>query len=129
MIEHVSIPVRDFEKSKKFYLAALKPLGYELNMEFPGAAGFMADGHTSFWIVQKLSAQETHVAFLAKTRKAVNDFHVAALEAGGKNNGKPGLRTDYSPDYYAAFIHDPDRHNIEAVCYEEAKEPTTLKSL
>ncbi len=117
MIEHVSVPVKDFRKAKKFYLAALKPLKYKLNYDFKDAAGFMAEGHTSFWIVKKPRVQKTHIAFRARTRKMVRDFHKAALQAGGKDHGKPGLRKDYSPDYYAAFILDPDGNNIEAVTY------------
>lgn len=118
MIEHISLPVGSYKKSKAFYIAALKPLGYKNNYDFPGeAAGFMEGGHTSFWIVRKPRVQKTHIAFLAKNRAQVRAFHRAALNARGKDNGKPGLRSEYSPDYYAAFILDPDGHNIEAVCY------------
>ena len=117
MIEHISVPVKNFKKAKKFYVAALKPLQYRLNMEFDGAAGFMEGGHTSFWIVKKPHKEKTHVAFRAKNKDAVKAFHKAALKAGGKNNGKPGLRKDYSPDYYAAFILDPEGNNIEEVCF------------
>lgn len=120
MIEHVSIPVRDYEKAKAFYLAALKPLGYKLNMEFPpDAAGFMEGGHTSFWIARKDKDNDSaHLAFLAKSEREVQDFYKAALGAGGKDNGAPGLR-DYSPGYYAAFVFDPDGNNVEAVFYKE----------
>lgn len=118
MIEHVSVAVKNFDKSKKFYLAALKPLKYKLNYNFKDAAGFMAGGHTSFWIVKKPYVQKTHLAFLAETKKAVRDFHATALKAGAKDNGKPGLRPDYSSDYYAAFVLDLDDNNIEAVCYD-----------
>jgi len=99
MIEHVTIPVRSYERAKAFYKAALAPLGYKNNMEFsPDAAGFMESGHTSFWIAVEETVEPTHVAFRAETRKAVEDFYKVALEAGGKDNGAPGLRSDYSPD-------------------------------
>lgn len=117
MIEHTGVLVRNFSKAKKFYMAALKPLGYKNNMNFPGASGFIEGGHTSFWIVKKPHREVLHVAFRAKTKKAVRDFHAAAMRAGAKDNGKPGLRKDYSPDYYAAFVLDPDGNNIEAVCF------------
>lgn len=117
MIEHTGIYVSDYKKAKKFYLSALKPLGYKLSMEYGEAAGFMQGGHTDFWIVKKGRPQKSHVAFRAKNKKQVRDFHEAALRAGGKDNGKPGLRKDYSPTYYAAFIFDKDGNNIEAVCF------------
>ncbi|HEV3245370.1 MAG TPA: VOC family protein [Candidatus Paceibacterota bacterium] len=120
MLEHVSVSVKDFAKAKKFYVAALKPLGYKLTMDYsPEAAGFKEGGHTSFWIVKKKHKDTTHLAFLAKSKKAVQDFHKAALKAGGKDNGGPGLREDYSPDYYAAFVYDPDGNNIEAVVFKK----------
>ncbi len=117
MIEHTGIFVSNYQQAKKFYTAALKPLGYKLNMEYGEAAGFMEGGHTSFWIVKKARPQKSHIAFRAKNKKAVRDFHAAAIRAGAKDNGKPGLRKDYSPDYYAAFILDKDGNNIEAVCF------------
>ena len=119
MLEHISVPVTNFSKSKKFYVAALKPLGYKLTMDYsPEAAGFKEGGHTSFWIVRKKGKiTTTHLAFLAKNRKAVQAFHKAALKAGGKDNGGPGLR-DYSAVYYAAFVLDPDGTNIEAVVFK-----------
>ncbi len=117
MIEHTAIFVSNYEKAKKFYTAALKPLGYKLKMEFGEAAGFMEGGHTSFWIVKKARPQKSHIAFRGRNRKAVLDFHAAAMRAGGRNNGKPGVRKDYSPDYYAAFVFDKDGNNIEAVTF------------
>lgn len=117
MIEHMSIPVKNYKKAKAFYIAALKPLGYRNNMEYGKAGGFMEGGHTSFWIVEKPYKGTSHVAFRAKSRKAVHDFYTAALKAGAKDNGAPGPRPSYSPDYYAAFVHDLDGHNIEAVCF------------
>lgn len=118
MIEHTGIFVSNYQKAKKFYAAALKPLGYKLNMEYGEAGGFIEGGHTSFWIIQKARPAKMHIAFRGKNKKAVRDFHEAAMRAGAKDNGKPGLRKDYSPDYYAAFILDADGNNIEAVCFK-----------
>ena len=120
MIEHISLPVSNFAQAKEFYLAALEPLGYKLNMDFEGAAGFMEGGHTSFWIVEKPEIINIHVAFLAKNKDAVHMFYDAAMKAGATDHGAPGPRKEYSPDYYAAFVLDRDDHNIEAVCYDEA---------
>ena len=118
MIEHTGIFVSNYKQAKEFYTKALKPLGYKLSMEFGESCGFMEGGHTSFWIVKKARTAKGHVAFGAKSRKAVRDFHEAAMRGAGKDNGKPGLRKDYSPDYYAAFILDKDGNNIEAVCFK-----------
>lgn len=117
MIEHAGIYVKNVEKAKQFYIATLKPLGYKLNFDFEDSAGFKQGGHTSFWIGKKRYYQPSHIAFHAKTRKAVQDFYKAAIQAGAKDNGKPGLRKKYSPDYYAAFVFDPDGNNIEAVTF------------
>src|SRR3954469_14779493 len=101
MIEHTGVMVKNYKKSKAFYEKALKPLGYKVSMEFGEAAGFMEGGHTSFWVMKKAFKDKGHVAFHAKSKKAVQEFYKAAIKAGGKDNGKPGLRKDYSPDYYA----------------------------
>jgi predicted lactoylglutathione lyase len=120
MLEHVSVPVTNFEKAKKFYSAALKPLGYKMTEDYsPEAAGFFEGGHTSFWIAKKKNSPGVHVAFLAASRRAVQGFHRAALKAGGKDNGKPGRREGYG---YAAFVRDPDGNNIEAVVFEKGDE-------
>jgi len=90
-------------------------------MDYPGeAAGFMEGGHTSLWITKKKKVEPIHVAFRAESKEAVGAFYEAGLEAGGKDNGAPGFRTDYGDDYYAAFIFDPDGNNIEA-CFFGAK--------
>jgi catechol 2,3-dioxygenase-like lactoylglutathione lyase family enzyme len=120
MIEHVSVPVSNVRTSKAFYSKALKPLGYAPWMALEDAVGFVEGGHASLWIGRQKKVVPTHVAFLARSRKAVQAFHAAALKAGGKDNGAPGYR-DYSPDYYAAFALDPDGNNIEAVWYDPAK--------
>ncbi|MGH8011186.1 MAG: VOC family protein [Candidatus Binataceae bacterium] len=124
MIEHVSVPIGDYKKSKDFYVAALKPLDYVLQRDYPSdAAGFCEGESTSFWIVRKKSkVQPIHVALRAPTRDAVHQFHAAALKAGGKDNGQPGFRREYGDDYYAAFVLDPDDNNIEA-CYFGEKAP------
>ena len=119
MIEHTGVQIKNVSKSKAFYEAALAPLGYKVNMDFEDAAGFKEGGHTSFWIMAVQKPAKTHIAFRAKSRKAVQDFYKAAQKAGGKDNGKPGLRKSYSPDYYAAFVYDLDGNNIEAVCFKK----------
>ena len=118
MIDHVTANVADFERGKAFYERALEPLGYSLRMEFPGAAGFgAADGMPDFWIGSSDERGATHVAFSAADRAAVDAFHEAALAAGGTDNGAPGLRPHYHETFYAAFVHDPDGNNLEAVCH------------
>jgi catechol 2,3-dioxygenase-like lactoylglutathione lyase family enzyme len=126
MIDHIGFPVSDYARAKAFYTKALAPLGYTLIMEVGAehtesdapAAGFGADGKPDFWIGGEGGLQKAlHVAILANDRAGVNAFYQAALEAGGKDNGAPGLRPHYHPDYYGAFVLDPDGHNIEAVCH------------
>jgi catechol 2,3-dioxygenase-like lactoylglutathione lyase family enzyme len=118
MIDHLGIDVRDYEKSKAFYTAALAPLGYELIMEVQGWAGFGVDGKPDFWIGGgKQTAPRVHVAFRSENRANVRAFYEAALAAGGTDNGPPGIREIYHPNYYGAFVLDPDGHNIEAVCH------------
>jgi len=119
MLEHVSVPVKRYERSKAFYVAALKPLGYVLQRAYPPeAAGFMEGNHTSFWISRRKKIAKIHVAFLAKNRKEVQGFYAAAIAAGGKDNGRPESTPDHGPDYYSAYVFDPDGHNIEVVCWE-----------
>jgi len=129
MIDHIGFAVSDYEKSKAFYTQALAPLGYVLIMEVAAegnpsgapAAGFGEGGKPDFWIGGEGKLEKpVHVAILAKDRAGVDAFHRAALAAGGKDNGKPGLRPQYHPNYYAAFAIDPDGHNIEAVCHKPA---------
>ena len=124
MLDHAGFPVSDYARSKTFYLQALAPLGYVLVMEVQQddnhspAAGFGAGGKPDFWIGGEGGLQRPiHIAITAQSRAAVDAFHRAALAAGGKDNGAPGLRPHYHPNYYAAFVHDPDGHNIEAVCH------------
>jgi catechol 2,3-dioxygenase-like lactoylglutathione lyase family enzyme len=118
MIDHVTANVGDFDQAKNFYAQALAPLGYSVQMEFPGAAGFgTGEGIPDFWIGSSPERGATHVALSAPNRAAVDAFHEAAMAAGGKDNGAPGLRPHYHANYYGAFVLDPDGHNIEAVCH------------
>lgn len=129
MIAHTGIMVRDYKSAKAFYQKVLAPLGYKMTMDMPKwkAAGYKEGGHTSFWIGEKKPMAHGHVAFLAKSKVAVQNFHKAALTAGGKDNGLPGFRPDYGPTYYAAFIHDKDGNNVEA-CYFGERAPSAKKA-
>ena len=121
MIDHTGIGVSDMTKSKTFYGKALAPLGYAMLMEVEGAAGFGVAPKPDFWIGETDAAiSPTHVAFVAATRKDVDAFYAAAISAGGRDNGGPGLRPHYHENYYGAFVLDPDGHNIEAVCHRPA---------
>ena len=109
----------DYEASRAFYEAALAPLGMKLMMEpVPGVGGF-GDDFSFFWIGARGRGPDsgTHVAFTTENRATVDAFHEAALAAGGRDNGGPGVREIYHPDYYGAFVLDPDGNNIEAVCH------------
>lgn len=128
MLDHLGFPVSDYQRAKDFYLKALAPLGYGLVMEVDqqkekgySAAGFGAAGKPDLWIggEGKLN-RAIHVAITAEDRASVDAFYRAALAAGGTDNGPPGLRPHYHPNYYAAFVLDPDGHNIEAVCRKPA---------
>jgi catechol 2,3-dioxygenase-like lactoylglutathione lyase family enzyme len=125
MIDHLGFAVRDVERAKSFYLAALEPLGIGIEIEVTpeqsgGEAhiGFGANGKPFFWIGGGEAVQgPVHIAFDAPNRATVDAFHKAALAAGGQNNGAPGIRAHYHPNYYGAFVFDLDGHNIEAVCH------------
>jgi len=118
MIDHILIHVADLEASTAFYVKALAPLGYALLMKEEQFAGFGAGGKPDFWVAVGKPTDPVHVAFRAKGRSDVRAFYEAAVGAGGADNGPPGLRADYHPDYYGAFVRDPDGHNVEAVCHE-----------
>ena len=122
MIDHMTLRVKDFARSKAFFAAALEPLGYALVMEFEGFAGLGVKGKPDFWIAAAEHRQydQVHIAFRAPDRKAVHAFYDAAMKAGGKDNGGPGTREHYHPDYYGAFVLDLDGHNIEACCHDPA---------
>src|SRR5437763_15551895 len=123
VIDHIGVGVRDFEASVDFYTRALAPLGFE-QVAFDDAdnrsAAFGVRGRDDFWIHEGRPAGRMHVAFDAESREAVDAFHAAALEAGGRDNGAPGLRPEYSDSYYAAYILDPNGNNIEAVFHGDA---------
>lgn len=129
MIDHVGFPVSDYARAKSFYEKALAPLGYALVMEVTAtqtesgspAAGFGIGGKPDFWIGGEGGlSNPLHIAIAAHHRGEVDAFYRAALAAGGKDNGAPGLRPQYHPNYYGAFVLDPDGHNIEAVCHAPA---------
>ena len=127
MLDHAGFPVSDYARSKAFYLQALAPLGYVLVMEVQQdendspAAGFGVGGKPDFWIGGEGGLnRHIHIAIVAKDRATVDAFYRAALAAGGKDNGAPGLRPHYHANYYGAFVRDPDGHNIEAVCHAPA---------
>lgn len=121
MIDHLSIGVRDLAASKRFYEAALKPLGYNCLSEGASSLGYGRES-VALWIgssdrpVPDDPKSGLHVCFGAPTRESVDAFHAAALAAGGRDNGAPGLRADYGPNYYAAFVVDPDGYRLEAYC-------------
>ena len=120
MFDHVKFGVSDYAASKAFYLKALAPLGVEAGAEGEPSYGIELCGrnNSSLCLFQaKDKPAPLHIAFVADSRQEVNAFHRAALEAGGKDHGAPGLRPNYHANYYAAFVIDPDGHNIEAVCH------------
>jgi catechol 2,3-dioxygenase-like lactoylglutathione lyase family enzyme len=123
VIDHIGIGVRDFEESVEFYTRALAPLGFE-RVAFTDAdnrsAGFGVRGRDDFWIHEGRPAGRMHVAFDSESREAVDAFHAAALEAGARDNGAPGIRSEYSDTYYAAYVLDPNGNNIEAVHHGQA---------
>lgn len=121
MFDHVKFGVRDYAASKAFYLQALGPLGIVVVSEGLPSYGVelcTPEGKVSLCLFQTdEKPAHLHIAFVAETRQQVDAFHRAALEAGGTDNGAPGLRLNYNANYYAAFVIDPDGHNIEAVCH------------
>jgi catechol 2,3-dioxygenase-like lactoylglutathione lyase family enzyme len=128
MIDHMTILVSDYRRSIKFYLQALKPLGYTMTMklddvtypDLPSAffAGLGVDGKPDLWLRPSKVVAPTHVAFRAESRAIVDAVYEEALAAGGTSNGAPGLRPEYHANYYGAYVLDPDGYNIEAVCHK-----------
>jgi catechol 2,3-dioxygenase-like lactoylglutathione lyase family enzyme len=120
VLDHVGLRVADPDASRRFFEAALAPLGFAVVMEVPGmpGAGFGLAGRPSFWVTPgERPSGPLHIAFHAADRARVDAFHAAALAAGGTDNGAPGLRPHYHPNYYAAFVLDLDGNNVEAVCH------------
>jgi catechol 2,3-dioxygenase-like lactoylglutathione lyase family enzyme len=126
MIDHSGVSVSNYARSKDFYIAALAPIGYRLVMEVPAeltgshaGAGFGVPPKPDFWIGGGgANVPPIHIAFRVSSRAQVDAFYAAAIAAGGKDNGKPGLRPHYHANYYGAFVRDHDGHNIEAVCHD-----------
>ena len=121
MIDHITLHVSNYEQAKNFFLKVLAPVGYTLGMDFPEwkSAGFSGHGKTDFWISEKQPVGNQHVAFSADARMIVDQFYRTAIDAGARDNGAPGIRKDYHPNYYGAFVLDQDGNNIEAVCHKE----------
>ena len=115
---HIGLSVRDLAQTRAFYTAALAPLGHVVGYEQEGVVAFGFPGKPRLWFYGKDNGPTgVHIALEADTRAKVDAFHAAALAAGGKDNGAPGLRPHYTPTYYGAFVLDPDGHNLEAVCH------------
>jgi catechol 2,3-dioxygenase-like lactoylglutathione lyase family enzyme len=121
MFDHVLVKVKDLNSSKRFYTAALAPLGFSVQYDADGMLGFGPKDAPALWFAKAKGETNgpVHLAFVAKDRAAVQAFYAAALPAGGKDNGKPGLRPEYHANYYGGFVKDPDGNNIEAVCHKE----------
>ena len=120
LFDHVKLRVSDLATAKAFYAAALEPLGFGIIMESPGAVGFGAPGSPQdLWLEQGTPSASIHIGLHAEDEAAVQAFHAASLGAGGTDNGQPGLRPQYHPGYYAAYVHDPDGNNVEAVFHGE----------
>jgi catechol 2,3-dioxygenase-like lactoylglutathione lyase family enzyme len=119
MLDHVTIGVSNIERSRNFYDLALRPLGItRLYAEGETASGYGIPPKAFFWISWRSFPQTgAHIAFTAQDRTVVDRFHAEAIAAGGRDNGAPGIRRNYHPSYYGAFVLDPDGHNIEAVCH------------
>ena len=117
-LDHMGLSVSDYSSAKVFFAQALAPLGITLVTEVAGWAGFGRNGQPQFWFGPGDAAQKPmHIAFAAETRAQVREFYAAALLAGAKDNGAPGIRAIYHPNYYGAFVIGPDGHNVEAVCH------------
>jgi catechol 2,3-dioxygenase-like lactoylglutathione lyase family enzyme len=127
ILDHLGINVSSYARSKAFYEKALAPLGIKVVMEYGTWCGFGRDGKPDLWIGEGVTRFQTpeqvkiitpvHVALVARSRAEVDAFYEAALAAGGKDNGRPGVRKEYHPHYYGAFVIDPDGHNVEAVIH------------
>lgn len=125
LLDHVTVNVRDISRARRFYEAALGAIGMNVNLHFPGSFGMGSRDENIFWLARaRGAAGGGHYALRVDHRWEVDAFHAAALAAGGKDNGPPGPRPDYGPTYYAAFVRDPERNNIEVVCYARPRKRT-----
>lgn len=132
ILDHIGWQVSDYDRALKFYNAALKPLGWKMMMEFkyPGGktAGYGTKGKPYLWLsTGGKTSPHLHVALGADSRAAVDAFYKAAMKAGARDNGPPGIRKEYHPAYYAAFVLDPDGHNLEAVTHQPPKKAAAKK--
>ncbi len=116
MLDHIAITVSDLARSKQFFVAALTPLGYKVIYDLSASVGMGSEGFPAFWIGRGQPRGPLHIAFSTSDRGVVDLFYREALAAGGRDNGQPGVRAAYHPNYYAAFVYDPDGNNIEVVC-------------
>jgi catechol 2,3-dioxygenase-like lactoylglutathione lyase family enzyme len=124
VLDHITVPVKDLKAARAFYQAALAPLGMRINLDYPSAFGMGSKKENIFWLARDRRASGGgHYALRVEHREEVDAFHAAALEAGGKDNGRPGPRPDYGPSYYAAFVKDREGNNLEVVCYRKVPRP------
>lgn len=127
-LDHISVPVRRYREARKFYAAALGAIGMSVNMDVGDACGLGSNGEKIFWLVRDRKAGGGgHYALRVPRRELVHAFYEAALEAGGTDNGPPGPRPNYGPNYYAAFVLDGERNNIEIVCYAKPRRGAPLR--
>jgi catechol 2,3-dioxygenase-like lactoylglutathione lyase family enzyme len=120
-LDHLTVPVKDLRGARTFYRAALEPLGMKINLDYQTAFGMGSRAENIFWLTRDSRASGGgHYALRVDSREEVDAFHAAALRAGGEDNGEPGPRPDYGPNYYAAFVKDREGNNIEVVCYQSA---------
>jgi catechol 2,3-dioxygenase-like lactoylglutathione lyase family enzyme len=118
MYDHIGLHVKNLAAAIRFYEAALAPFGFEVCSRDETSAGIGRPNEPALWLYASKTATAAHIAFRAADRATVERFHQRGATAGGRDNGKPGLRADYAPTYYAAFLIDPDGNNVEAVCME-----------
>jgi catechol 2,3-dioxygenase-like lactoylglutathione lyase family enzyme len=121
MLDHIGLRTRDVARTLRFYSAALEPLGYKVEYHEGDMAGLGKQGAPQLWLNKGDSTSSVHLALQAANRAAVDAFYEAAIKAGARDNGKPGIRSDYDPGYYAAFVVDPDGNNLEAVFHDKKK--------